>query len=79
MCFRESMSFLNSHYVHKGRGIPFFLIVRLFLKCLLEDKQFMDHNIWKDVNIDHAVQTDICEICEITNVIFFYVILNLYF
>lgn len=58
MCFRESMSFLNSHYVHKGRGIPFLLIVRLFLKCLLEDKQFMDHNIWKDVNIDHAVQTD---------------------
>lgn len=58
MCFRESMSFLNSHYVHKGRGIPFFLIVRLYLKCLLEDKHFMDHNIWKDVNIDHAVQTD---------------------
>ena len=34
------------------------LIVRLFLKCRLQDQSVMDHNVWKDVNVDHAVQTD---------------------
>ncbi|KAJ7361789.1 SUMO1 sentrin specific peptidase 1 [Desmophyllum pertusum] len=36
----------------------FSLNIRLFLKCRLQDQSVMDHNVWKDVNVDHAVQTD---------------------